>query len=67
MSTTVEQVIYQDGAGIYYTDEIIFEAGTGTLTCEQIVYTTDPDLIDTLVPQVRSYKNPTTVLLKGAA
>jgi len=55
MTTTREKISFVDGQGIYYVNKLSFVLGQGTLTCEYLVFTDDPDLIDTLVPEITAH------------
>ena len=47
MAITKEQATFTDNNIHYYTDQLNFSAGDGTITYEKILFTSDPALIDT--------------------
>lgn len=51
MTTTKEQTTFTNRGGIYYTDQLTYSSGQGTLTCEKLTFTADVDLIDTRINQ----------------
>ena len=66
MTTTAEKISFVDGQGIYYVETLSFVAGEGTLTCEQLVFTDDADLIDTYAPEITArHKRSKLLLIKG--
>ena len=51
MVTTIEQITFTKRGGIYYTDQVNFADGEGTLECEKLVLTDTAALIDTRINQ----------------
>ena len=66
MAITKEQFNFIKRAGIYFTDEIDFADNDLTLTCEQIIFTTDPSLIGTFYAQTSArHLNKDVILVRG--
>ena len=66
MAITVEQIIFTKRGGIYYTDQINFADNDVTLTCEKLVFTSTPALIDTRIDQVSArHVKKDVVIVRG--
>jgi hypothetical protein len=66
VSKEVEFINRVEGSGFYYTDEIFYTEGAGTLNCEKIVWTEDESLIGTIVNQHRArHLRPLVILIRN--
>jgi hypothetical protein len=66
MANTEEQITFKKYGGIYYTDQVTFADGEGTLECSKLSFTSDATLIgeranETTARHVRS----DIVLIRG--
>ena len=62
MSTTKEIIDFQENEGIYYVETFDLVSGEGTLTTEQVVFTSDADIADTDTDLLRAYHTKPTVV-----
>ena len=66
MAITVEQINFIKYSGIYYTDQVTFTTGQGTLTCGSLVFTSDAALINTRIDQISAkHLRGGMVLIRG--
>lgn len=66
MVATIEKISFVKYGGIYYTDQINFVVGQGTLTCSKLVFTTDASLKDTRIDEVSArHMQPDPILIRG--
>lgn len=65
MATTKEQITFIKYGGFYYTDQMTFTTGQGTLTASKITFTADVALIDTRINEVTAkHLRPEIILLR---
>ena len=62
---TRENYFFEAGKGIFYVENAFFDVGDN-ISFEQLIFTDDPDLIDTHSPEILAkHKRPEIVLIKG--
>ncbi len=66
MAITKEKIEFIKRGGIYFTDQVNFTSGQGTLTCGKLEFTSDVDLIDTRINQVYAkHLRPEIILIRN--
>jgi hypothetical protein len=66
MAITIEQITFTKRGGIYYTDQVNFANGEGTLICEKLVLTATEALIDTRIDQTSArHVKKDVVIVRG--
>ena len=65
MPTSIEKITGVRLGGVYYTDTITGVDDDSVLTCEKIISTENPDLLDTKFNQVTAkHLRPATVIVR---
>ena len=64
MTTTTKEIIFEEGKGNYWAENVDYVAGNDSITCEEIIYTTDAALVDSHSITAR-HKRPKLLLIKG--
>ena len=63
MTTTIEEINFEEYGDIYLDDEFEFSAGQGSITLGQLSFTTDADLKQTRI-KISNPKRPIIALIK---